>query len=329
MENKLKLKQLNANDNYRYFWEFAYYRNRIFLDRLKKPHTRSENKILAEYKFTNIYRVLDRTTQYLVKKIINNDKNYSDEDLLFRILLFKIFNKIETWESIELILGDIIWSDFLIDSYVKAFEKIRKKSAIYSAAYIMPTKIGQYKYKRKYKNHLFLLKEIMDGGLLENIKNSNSLKEVFDILLDIPSFGKFLAYQFTIDINYSRLIDFDENEYVVAGPGAVRGIEKAFGNHRNLDAADIIRWVTENQTEEMIRFGYKEIGLKSRELKLIDIQNIFCEFDKYTRVDMIKLEKNTIEFNKGMRIKQQFKPNVSLIDYVFPKKWGTINVDKQ
>jgi hypothetical protein len=325
MGNKLKLNPTNV---YKYFWEFAYYRDRIFFDRLKNPRQQSENKILAEYKFTNIYRILDRTTQYLVKKIVNNDKNYTDLDLLFRILLFKIFNRIETWESIESILGDINWSNFSIDIYVQAFEKISTQRSLYSAAYIMPTKIGDYNYKKKYKNHLHLLKDIMNDSLLENIKRCNSLKDVYETLLDIPSFGKFLAYQFTIDINYSRLIDFDENEFVVAGPGAVRGIEKAFENHKKFDAADIIRWLTENQKEEMNRLGYKEFGLKSRELKLIDIQNILCEFDKYTRVDMIKLEKNIIEFNKGTRIKQYFKPNKSSIDYVFPKKWGRINVDK-
>lgn len=327
MRSKLKSGQLIPTDTYKYFWEFAYYRNSIFNERLHNSQAKSQNKILSEYKFTNIYRVLDRTTQYLIKNIVNNDQDYSDEDLLFRILFFKIFNKIETWESVETILGEIKWSDFSIEKYLKVLEKVRKNNAIYSAAYIMPTKIGDYNYQRKYKNHLYLIRDIMNNDLLENIHNCNSLKGVYETLLAVPSFGNFLAYQFTIDINYSRLIDFDENEFVVAGPGALRGIKKAFKNYNEFEATEIIKWVTENQSKEMVRFGYEKFGLKSRILKLIDVQNIFCEFDKYTRVSMSDLKKNTIKFNDGMRIKQHFKPNHTAIDYVFPKKWGDINLD--
>lgn len=327
MRSKLKLSQLIPTDAYKYFWEFAYYRNSIFEERILNSHAKSQNKILSEYKFTNIYRVLDRTTQFLIKNIVNNDENYSDEDLLFRILFFKVFNKIETWESVETLLGDIKWSDFSIERYFKAFERVRKKNTIYSAAYIMPTRIGEYNNQRKYKNHIYLLSDIMSKDLLADIHNCNSLKEVYETLLAVPSFGKFLAYQFSIDINYSRLIDFDENDFVVAGPGALRGIKKAFKNHNDFEADEIIRWVTDNQSEEMIRFGYEEFGLRSRKLKLVDVQNIFCEFDKYTRVSMNGLKNNTIKFNDGMRIKQRFKPNLTSIDYVYPKKWGKINIE--
>lgn len=40
--------------------------------------------------------------------------------------------------------------------------------------------------------------------------------------------GKFLAFQYAIDINYSELCDFSEMDYVVAGPGAHSGISKIF-----------------------------------------------------------------------------------------------------
>lgn len=56
--------------------------------------------ILKTYKFTNVYRALDRVSQYLIKNIIyNNFEQYSPKDTLLRIIVFKIFNKIETWNS--------------------------------------------------------------------------------------------------------------------------------------------------------------------------------------------------------------------------------------
>lgn len=40
--------------------------------------------------------------------------------------------------------------------------------------------------------------------------------------------GSFLAYQYTIDMNYSPYINFSENDFVKAGIGAIRGIKKCF-----------------------------------------------------------------------------------------------------
>ena len=37
--------------------------------------------------------------------------------------------------------------------------------------------------------------------------------------------GDFLAYQYTIDFNYSPYLNFSENSFVKAGIGAIRGIK--------------------------------------------------------------------------------------------------------
>jgi len=41
---------------------------------------------------------------------------------------------------------------------------------------------------------------------------------VFTILKGYPSLGAFLAFQFTIDLNYSEMIDFSEMEFVSRVP---------------------------------------------------------------------------------------------------------------
>lgn len=318
---------LSTTKLYKYFWEFLHDRHEIFLKRNSNEKTYSTNQIISNYKFTNIYRVLDKTTQYLVKNIINDTGDYSNEDILFRILLFKIFNKIETWIEIEKILIDISWTNFNLAKYVSAFDRLyRKNLTIYSAAYIMPTKISSFNYKRKYKNHLYLLNEIMNSKLLTKIQSAVSLEQVYKTLRDIPSFGDFLAYQYTIDINYSKLINFDENDFVIAGPGAKRGIRKAFKNSEKFTDYDIINLVRKNQRSELKKYGYTVNTLQNRELKLIDIQNIFCEFDKYTRVNMKSLKNGIIEFDGNMRIKQKYKPISMTFDIVFPSKWGDVRV---
>ncbi len=59
--------------------------------------TSTADEILSTYKFTNAYRAADRVSQYLIREVIYHG-DQSPENLFFRTLLFKIFNKIDTWE---------------------------------------------------------------------------------------------------------------------------------------------------------------------------------------------------------------------------------------
>ena len=105
---------------YDLYWYFACERQNIFLKKLNgesAPWT--DDKILQEYKFCNSYRINDRVSQYLLKNVIYNGKNYFDEDMLFRILLFKLFNKESTWELLLNNFGDITLKTFNIKEYSK------------------------------------------------------------------------------------------------------------------------------------------------------------------------------------------------------------------
>ena len=93
---------------YDLYWYFACERQNIFVKKLNgKPAPWTNDKILQEYKFCNSYRVNDRVSQYLLKNVIYNCKSYTDEDMLFRILIFKLFNKESTWELLLNFNGSI------------------------------------------------------------------------------------------------------------------------------------------------------------------------------------------------------------------------------
>ena len=89
------------------YWRFAAERQEIFFRRIAgaaPPWT--ADPILREFKFTNAYRASDRVSQYLIKQVIYAGDQNPDE-LIFRILVFKMFNRIETWELLEESLGGI------------------------------------------------------------------------------------------------------------------------------------------------------------------------------------------------------------------------------
>lgn len=311
------MNKLKETEAYEYYWKFAVERQNIFYNKLFEKNL-TIDPIFREYKFTNAYRASDRVSQYLIKNVIYKKDNYSLEDTLFRILLFKIFNKIETWKYLESMIGDIRYDSFDYNLYNNLLNnRMNRGNIIYSNAYMMPSAI-KFGQKRKHSNHLLLLDYMMKDNLLDKVLNTNSLEDLYKLLLSYPSFGKFLAFQYAIDINYSELTDFSENDFIVAGPGALDGISKCFKNFNEYSSEYIIKYMTENQEKEFKKYGLNFKSLWGRELHLIDCQNLFCEISKYTRValpDILGIAKRT-------RIKQKFKENKTPIDFFYPPKWN-------
>src|SRR5436305_8783481 len=85
------------------YWRFAAERQRIFFRRLNNTSDAfTEDPVLKNFKFTNAYRASDRASQYLIRNVIYRKDLPGDErNVFFRVLLFKLFNKIETWETLE------------------------------------------------------------------------------------------------------------------------------------------------------------------------------------------------------------------------------------
>ena len=319
------MKKLTSSSIYDTYWKFATKRQDIFFKRLKKESSPwTDDPILKKYKFTNAYRASDRVSQFLIKNVIYSDKIFSPEDTIFRILLFKSFNKIETWKYLEENLGEISYKNYTFDRYDSLLSSLLlDKKAIYSAAYIMPSGVTAFHNTRKHKNHLMLLEYMMRDNIAKKIAQNASLEDLYKTLLDYPTIGSFLAFQYAIDINYSTLTDFDEMSFVVAGPGAKRGIQKCFLNSESYSEEYIIRKMAEIQSNEFERLGLSFQSLWGRPLQLIDCQNLFCEVDKYSRVAFPNIAGIT-----GKRIKQLFEPNHKQnITYYYPPKWG-INTKK-
>jgi hypothetical protein len=190
-------------------------------------------------------------------------------------------------------------------------------NVVYSNAYMMPS-TTKFKQKRKHANHLLLLEYMMNDNALDKVLNSQSLEELYKLLLSYPSFGKFLAFQYAIDINYSTLTNFSENDFIVAGPGALDGISKCFKNYKDFSAEYIIKYMTDIQEEEFQKYNLDFKSLWGRNLHLIDCQNLFCEISKYTRVALPHIE----GVAKRTRIKQKFKQNKTPIEFFYPPKWN-------
>lgn len=301
------------------YWKFAAERQEIFFRKAANcPPPWTTDSILLKYKFTNAYRASDRVSQYLIRNVIYKHKMRT-EDLFFRIILFKLFNKIETWELLEEEFETLNYSEYSFEYYDHVLtEALAAGKSIFSSAYIMPSGKSSYGYAKKHRNCLKLLETMMQDELPSRICDHTSMREAFLELKSYPLLGDFLAYQFVIDINYSEIVDYSENEFVVPGPGAKDGVHKCFSNLGGLNETDVIRLMTDRQEQEFERLDIQFKSLWSRPLQLIDCQNLFCEVDKYSRLahpDIKGLSNRT-------RIKQRYQATTRPIHYWFPPKWN-------
>lgn len=299
------------------YWRFAAARHAVYEARLRgEPGPWTRDPIISAHRFTNCFRAADRVSQYLIRSVIYRG-DQAHEEVVFRALLFKLFNRISTWEYLTEEIGELGWSSFDRDKHDAALgRRFDADARLYSAAYVMPPpRLGA---ARKHSNHLLLLELMMRDRLPDRLAAAATMEEAFNILRSYPAVGDFLAFQFLIDLNYSTTLDFDEMEFVVPGPGARDGIRKCFGPGADGLEAEVIGYMAATQEEHFDRLGLSFTGLRGRRLQLIDCQNLFCEVDKYARVAHPKVQ----GVSGRSRIKQRFTPEDGQMTAWFPPKWG-------
>jgi GTPase SAR1 family protein len=303
------------------YWKFAAERQEVFFRRLAGgggPWT--SDPVLSDYKFTNAYRASDRVSQFLIRHVIYDETRPTDpNEIFFRIMLFKIFNKIETWTALENAFGPLSHEEYSFQHYDRVLSRAMSTgSAIYSAAYIMPSGGRELQHARKHQNHLALLERMIAEDLPMRLADCKSMQRAFTLLKSYPTIGDFLGYQYVTDINYSELTNFSEMDFVVPGPGALDGIRKCFLDRGGLNEPEIIKFMAERQEREFERLGLTFRSLWGRRLQLIDCQNLFCEVDKYSRVAHPEVE----GLSGRIRIKQKFEPKSTYLEPWYPPKWG-------
>lgn len=301
---------------YDLYWYFAAERQAAFLRRQAgRPGPWSADPILQTYKFCNAFRAADRVSQYLIREVVYG-KPAAPGDRLFQIVLFRLFSRPETWEGLVRYFGRAPQIADL-GRLAEALEAVRaEQGKLYTHAFILCA-ADAYGQGKKHRNHAELLRhmfvvEELAGRLLA----AGSLRQVYDLLHAYPLIGDFMAYQIAVDLNYSDLLNFDENDFVQPGPGALRGIKKAFLSLGDYIPAETILWMVEHQDREFTRLSLEFGGLFGRPLHAIDAQGLFCELDKYTRVARPDIA------GPRVKIKAKFSPDTRPLPLFFPPKWG-------
>jgi hypothetical protein len=269
------------------FWKYIIERYNIFLKKNKGDnYPWTYDPILLEWKFTNVFRDTDPGTLYLINEIIprfNDDFN----NLLFNVIIYRIYNKIETSEYI----GMQNLNDFDADNIEKKLREIvNNNNKVFTNAFIVPSYRFICKDKDKIGRSCVLLEKIKNNlsQTCQKILNGQNSESTYKEILKLPGIGKFLSYQICVDLGYWNTELFDENKFVIAGPGCVNGLNRLFLDKKKLSDEDCIQYLVDIQK---LGFEKNNIELKTffkdrKEpyLNLMAMENCLCEISKYLKI---------------------------------------------
>jgi hypothetical protein len=274
------------------FFKFCQERHNIYLRRqngIQPPWT--FDPILGKYKFTNIFRELDKTTVWFRENV---REQYRD-NILLATIVFRLFNRIET--------GEVIFPD-VFDEFLKtkdtniiknAIEKAYPKGPYVTGAYqpIMAKGLkiqdGVLEVINQITNHTipFVIERNYCSSLTE-IEYflqvyPQSLESVSKYLQIYNHIGSFIAYEIVTDLRHTNLLKNapDIMTWANPGPGSTAGLNRiwkrlpTFKQPRQKFIVEM-QFLLENSrnSENLIGFPWMELR---------DIEHGLCEFDKYER----------------------------------------------
>ena len=300
--------------NLRLFFETMYERMLIWKRRFveKKPRPWTDNKIFNESKFTNVYRELDRNSQWQIKNILL-DKTLSQVNLIWKLMVFRFFNNPETftkgmnemgWKN-----GIPDWNQYNEDEFAAFIDRIRKSGENpYTTAYLInsqatPGKPRDYCYTRLVMPKL----HAAIPELISKVKKAERPEDIITYLKGLPAAADFIAHEFYQDFTYiprytdREFMKFDQNDFTNVGPGASIGIRLIYPSLKTAreqkqaiywlrDLAD--QWLTKigkEKGEPMVYLNWdKTKGCYFLEeecnITLHQIEMWLCEFQKYWKM---------------------------------------------
>lgn len=273
-----------CQENVDLFYRFVNKRYNIYVRRFirKRPTPWTKDPILQEYKFTNVYRKLDRSSKWMIEYIIESEGFPRLSDKVWGCIFYRINNNIETFQEI----GIPLRRDFKPKKYQKLMEAYKDAgNRVFTNAHIT----CQSNLKRsRIENFIEIttrLKKSWKKEIWPNIKKfrkKNDWEGCFKFIKTLYGFGGFTSYEVCIDMVYAGVFPDDiRDSFANTGPGCEYGLQTMFPNRQFISFEGAMRKLTDEQRENFIRLGIKYHGPR---LMIQDIEFSLCEFGKYWKV---------------------------------------------
>jgi hypothetical protein len=253
------------------FFAYARERHATHLRRIageERPWTKEP--ILQEYRFTNVFRELDKTTEWFRKNV--RDPLRDKPEALLATVLFRMLNRIEVGEALftqnELFpvmdpSGEMsAFEKYLDDGDVRDLRRAIKaavpRGPYVTGAYIISTPPGYKKLDgalkvvddfAKTSDWRRVAESWMRGG-----SGSTDLQFAFKWLQDFDYLGSFHSYEIVTDLRHTKLLGRarDVNKWANIGPGCRRGMNRIMERTRPGDVSGRKRWGLKLPDEDVL-----------------------------------------------------------------------------
>lgn len=261
-----------------YFQHWIQQRHQAHINRCSGlPAPWSPDPILQQFKFCNVYRQLDRTTQWL------NDNWFIDipyHVLPFWTVVARLLNHPEPLEAVR----PLHWDQWDPRAFVAALEAVRARGGtVRGGAYIVSTNGTAQPLPQ------FLATHILTPLSRADTQPDHTLAATHARLMQYAGIGSFLAGQIIADLKHHHPAlrrggpnnAYDWFTFVAPGPGSKRGLNRLYG----LPAK---KGMTDSRFHDMFGRAVEQAeevvwANKWPEIDAQNVQNCLCEYDKYER----------------------------------------------
>ena len=262
---------------------FAYARERYLIllaRRAKATPPWTSDEILGSYRFCNVFREDDRTTQWFKRRIRNPLR--TDSHVILATIIFRWFNRIET--------GEVLLKHGLFDDWDegRAFKSLGNLQPLVTGAYMIKTPAKM----KKLPGLIWCINNVWRARkkLQAEILCADTLEWAHSRVMEFPFLGTFMAYEIVTDLRHTHMLwdAADINEWASAGPGAARGLGRIVGN------LDLFSYTSKKHQEKMLEYMSALLTLSRADdcfwpghwpqWEMREVEHTLCEFDKYERV---------------------------------------------
>lgn len=261
-------------DRYTY-WIEERERIRHLKEELKQDPPWTEDPILKEFKFCQVFREDDRTTRWFRTHMREPLRN--SPDVFMATIAFRFFNLIETGRTLLDNNLHIQWDR------PKAIEEIKKNPKWITGAYIVksPNRMDKVTGVTECVSHLWDDRE----NIIKQLESFTTLEEAWRFLMQYPYIGPFVSYEMVTDLRHTYLLEnaTDICSWGNPGPGAMRGLNRLTGRplefcKRSWDwhseMLDLYDWCSQKLDLSKLNYPFE----------MREVEGGLCEFDKYSRI---------------------------------------------
>lgn len=295
-----------SEEHYHEFFRTMFERQMIwkrrFLDQKPRPWT--DDPILRDYKFTNVYRELDRNSQWQIRNILLDDE-LTLTNMVWKMMVFRYFNNPPTFEYAREKYG---WgagipdyNQYDEDRFAEMITSYRATgNNPYTTAYLINSMATPGKPRDYCYTHLVVptLHRRL-GELMRTVLTATNPEQIIKFLQGLPSSATFIAHEFYQDFTYiprytyRRFMRFTQDDYTNVGPGASIGLRLVFPSlKRQIDGIYRLRDEAQAALSSFGDFPYLhwhklESGYyvtPSGEISLHQVEMWLCEYQKYWKM---------------------------------------------